>query len=110
MSSFERPAPSTLSALIVKWLPSSASAIVARPDFAIDRPLDASAEFLADALVQQVQQVGAGGLVAGCEFARGGRAADPVRRFQNGDFFARLCQVGCAYEAVVATANDHYLI
>ena len=67
-------------------------------------------QFLADALIQQVQQVRTGSLEAGCEFAGRGGAADLVCRFQYRHLATRLGQVGCAYQSVVAAADNDYMI
>ncbi len=64
-------------------------------------------QLLADAVVEQVQQVCAGrNPEAGCEFAGDGRTARLGRRFQHGHLVAGSRQVGGAHQAVVAGADD----
>jgi len=58
-------------------------------------------------LVQQVQKVRNRSPVAGCEFTRCGSTADLFRCFEHRYFFACFCQVGCAYEAIVAAADNN---
>ena len=90
-----------------RWSPSAASATVRRFACAVFRPWAPELELAADAGIELIANMRAGGdAESRRELPRDRRAADPVRGLEHQHLAAGPGEVGGAHQAVVAGADD----